>query len=232
MGRPSNTEERRAQIVEALAAVMAGVGYEHATIAAIAKRAGLAPGLVHYHFTDKEEILVALVETLARRLEARIDAKLGACEPNARARLHALLDAHLGLGADADPNAVAAWTVVATEATRRPEVRALYRKAIVRTLARVEELLRAALRDAGKSTRTAGEIAAALVAAMQGAYLVHASAPGVLRRGYAAPALRALVDGVLAERASGPTSGSPSDAPANRGPRRRARRRRQDDPRS
>lgn len=76
-------------------------------------------------------------------------------------------------------------------------MRALYKKAIATTLERIERLLRAALREAGKSTKDAKAIAAALLSAIEGAYLVHVSAPGVLPRGYAAPALHALVDGVL-----------------------------------
>lgn len=197
MGRPSNTEERRAQIVDALGALMAKDGYERATIAAIAKRAGLAPGLVHYHFTDKDEILVALVQRIVAGLEARVEARLTTSAPGARAHLHALVDAHVGLGDDADPNAVATWAAVAAEAMRRAEVRALYKKAIAATLERIERLLRTALRDAGKSTRDSKAIAAALLSAIEGAYLVHVSAPGVLPRGYAAPALHALVDGIL-----------------------------------
>ena len=56
MARPSNTEERRQQIVEGLLRVMAERGYERASIAEIAKAAGLSPGLVHYHFTEKQEL--------------------------------------------------------------------------------------------------------------------------------------------------------------------------------
>jgi len=55
MARPSNTDERRGQIVAALQAVMARAGYAGATIAAIARQAELAPGLVHYHFKDKRD---------------------------------------------------------------------------------------------------------------------------------------------------------------------------------
>lgn len=176
---------------------MAREGYERATIAAIAKRAGLAPGLVHYHFEDKGEILVALVERIVSGLEARVTARLAAAAPGARAHLHALVDAHVALGDDADPNAVAMWAAVAAEAMRRPEVRALYKNAISATLARLERLVRAAMREAGKPTRDAKAIAAAISSAIEGAYLVHVSAPGVLPRGYAAPALHALVDGIL-----------------------------------
>jgi TetR/AcrR family transcriptional repressor of bet genes len=198
MGRPSNTEERRAQIVEALGAVMAKEGYARATITAIARQARLAPGLIHYHFKDKDEILVELVATLADRLERRVERRL-ADAGTPRARLHALVDAHVGLGDDAEPEAVAAWSVVAAEAMRRDEVRVLYARAIESTLARLEHLLSAALRAERKSARDAKRLAAALVAAIEGAYLLHASAPGVLPAGYAGPALHALVDGLLRE---------------------------------
>ena len=40
---------------------MADRGYERASVTAIAKAAGLTPGLVHYHFHNKKEILLALV---------------------------------------------------------------------------------------------------------------------------------------------------------------------------
>ncbi|HEY3497153.1 MAG TPA: helix-turn-helix domain-containing protein, partial [Polyangiaceae bacterium] len=68
MTRASNSAERRGQIVEGLLAVMAREGYEGASIQAIGRAAGLAPGLVHYHFDTKQEILVELIETLTRRL--------------------------------------------------------------------------------------------------------------------------------------------------------------------
>src|SRR5690349_17707233 len=104
---------------------MSREGYANATIAAIAKEAGLAPGLIHYHFEDKPSILVALVAKLAALLDART-ARLAAVAGTPRARLHALVEAHVGLGDDADPSAVAAWVVIAAEAVSRPEVRALY----------------------------------------------------------------------------------------------------------
>ena len=58
MPRKPNTELRRAQIVDALRQVVAVSGYSGATIQAIAAQSGLAPGLIHYHFDDKLEILV------------------------------------------------------------------------------------------------------------------------------------------------------------------------------
>ena len=75
MPRPTNTSDRRAQIIDALIAVMATQGYDGASIGDIARHAGLAPGLVHYHFDSKLEILVEAVRTIAARHEAALDAR-------------------------------------------------------------------------------------------------------------------------------------------------------------
>jgi TetR/AcrR family transcriptional repressor of bet genes len=192
MGRPSNTDERRAQIADALVSVMAKHGYDGATTLLIAKAARLSPGLIHYHYGDKQEILVALVERLGARLDLRIDAHLARAGKTPHARLRALVDAHLALGDDADPNAVAAWVVVAGEAMRQKEVRAVYSRAIEKTLRRIEALVHAA------GAREAKKISAAILAAIEGAYMLSVSTqPGILPRGYAAPALHAFIDGVI-----------------------------------
>src|SRR5688500_8924196 len=73
MGRPSNREERRAEILSAFAHVLSEHGYAGATIAAVASEAGVAPGLVHHHFESKEEMLLSLLKSLIGRFRARID---------------------------------------------------------------------------------------------------------------------------------------------------------------
>lgn len=195
--RPSNTEHRRAQIVDALLSVMADVGYERATITAIASAAKLAPGLVHYHFDNKHAILVALVERLAEGLEARAARRLERAGADPRRRVHALVDALVARGDDADPRAVAAWVVVGAEAVRDRDVRALYRDALARSLTRLRDEIAAALRARGVSSRGAPKIAAAVLAAAQGAYQMATSAPDLLPEGFAAPMLRRMVDGLL-----------------------------------
>ncbi|MBF5045854.1 TetR/AcrR family transcriptional regulator [Aggregicoccus sp. 17bor-14] len=197
MGRPSNSEERRGQIVDGLLEVMARQGYAQATIAAIGKAAGLTPGLLHYHFETKQDILVALVERLTGALALRVQRRLEAAGDAPRARLHAFLDAYVAMGEDADPRAVAAWVVVGAEAVREPQVRALYTQAVGETLRQLRELLGECLRDEGRGTRQVGRMAAGLLSAIEGAYRVSAAAPGVLPEGFAAPTLRRMADGML-----------------------------------
>ena len=122
MTRASNTDTRRAEIVDALVAVMAKRGYDGASIAEIGKQADLAPGLVHYHFKNKLEILVEAVRAIARRHLGVLDAAL-AEHDDPGAQLAAFIDVHLGLGAQADPDALACWVLSGAEALRERRVR-------------------------------------------------------------------------------------------------------------
>ena len=122
MPRKPNTELRRQQIVDGLLKTIASQGYTGATIQAIASASGLTPGLVHYHFRDKREILVTLVEQLTAYASERFHSR-AATAMNARERLRAYIDARLAYGSDANPDAVAAWVMIGAEAVREPDVR-------------------------------------------------------------------------------------------------------------
>lgn len=195
MPRPSNTDARRAQIIRGMLRVVAERGYERATVKDVAEAADLSPGLLHYHFASKQEILVALAETLA---EAAKNRRSNLAAPrSARARLLAFLGAHVARGKDADPAAVACWVAIGAEAPRIPEVMAVYRRVTGEMLAIARDLTRAALREEGRGTRRAGSIAAGLLAAVEGAYKLATAAPGLLPEGFALPTLRAMAEGLL-----------------------------------
>jgi TetR/AcrR family transcriptional regulator, transcriptional repressor of bet genes len=190
MGRPSNTTQRRVEIVDGLLKVMASEGYAGASIVAIARAAGLRSGLIHYHFESKQAILVALVERLAEGLESRYVARLAGRQLPPRARLENWIDAQLALGEGADAEAVRAWVFVGAEALRQSEVREVYERAIRERLARAESLVRRTLEDEGRSPQRARHIAALLLASVEGSYKLGASVPAALPQGFAAPTLR------------------------------------------
>ncbi len=196
MARPSNRALRRAQIVSALAELMAERGYDGASIGAIAKRAGLAPGLVHYHFGSKQEILVALVESMATALRERMELRVRPTD-NAWEQLEAWIDAHLALGPDASPGAVACWVAIGAEASRRPEVQEIYERAVRDDLARAEALVVAVMKAGGGTEHEPRQVAEALLSAIEGSYRLAAGAPGVVEPGFAAPMARALARGML-----------------------------------
>jgi TetR/AcrR family transcriptional repressor of bet genes len=186
MPRTPNTDLRRSQIVDALRQVMARSGYSGATIQAIAAQSGLAPGLIHYHFHDKHEILVELVESLAAYARVRYERRASEATTSAE-RLRAYIDARLAFGDDAKPDAVAAWVVIGAEAVRDPDVRKVYQGAVTRELALVRELLKACLRDAGKRARKVDELAAGLLAYTEGAFVLASNARELIPKGFAAP---------------------------------------------
>ena len=187
MARSSNTEARRTEITGALLAVIARHGYDKATIQAIAAQAGLAPGLIHYHFKNKQEILVSLIAAMAEAANARYAAVLGD-QVESAARLRAYLHARLGLGEGAAPEIVAAWVMIGAEAVRQPEVRAVYQRMVADELALLTTLLGDCLRAAGRAADAAAPLAAGLAALIAGAYQLSSATTDVMPRGYAAEA--------------------------------------------
>ena len=193
MPRASNTEARRAEITGAFLAVIARNGYEKATIQAIAAQARLAPGLIHYHFSNKQEILVSLMDAMARAAHARYLAVLGdAVDPPHR--LRAYLHARLGLGDGAAPDIVAAWVMIGAEAVRQPEVRAVYQQMVGDELALLTTLFGDCLQARRRDARVAVTLAAGLAAMIEGAYQLSSAAADVMPRGYAADAAVAYAE--------------------------------------
>jgi AcrR family transcriptional regulator len=82
-GRRTFTEQaRRAQIAQCAAEAIAEVGYADASMAEIARRAGVAKSVVSYHFSDKEELLREVhrtaLATYAKFMEPRMAAAASA----------------------------------------------------------------------------------------------------------------------------------------------------------
>jgi TetR/AcrR family transcriptional repressor of bet genes len=196
MGRPSNTAERRAQIADALLAVMAERGYEQATIERIAEKANLAPGLLHYHFGTKAEILAYAVERLTLVLRARIDARLTGAGTDPRRRLHAVLEAFLALGDDASSAAVASWSALSADASRVPDVRALYARGVAESVAVIEDAVRGVLRAEQRTTRRADEIARTVICAVEGCFRLGGTA--AVPAGAAIAIVSRMTDALLA----------------------------------
>ncbi len=185
MANRTNTEERRTQIVNGLLQAIAEHGYAKATIQIIAKKAGMAPGLVHYHFGTKADILVELVKALAEKFSTRY-AALAASAQSPEDHLFAYVNARLAKGEGENPAVVAAWVVIGSEAVRMPEVRVIYQQAIRAELVLLKQLLAAYLASIGKPLNKVDHLAAAIIALMEGAFQLAVGAPQVMPAGYAA----------------------------------------------
>ena len=196
MTRRPNTAERRAEIVSGLLAVMAERGYDGASIGDIAASARLAPGLVHYHFSNKLEILVEATRALAADHERSLDRAL-AVTTSATAALAAVIDVHLGLGAHADPDRLACWIQIAGEAIRHPEIAAEYRAVIAGLANRIGRVIENGIVVGELECDDPPAAGAALTAAIQGYFVMAATARDAIPRGSAATSARLMLQGLV-----------------------------------
>jgi TetR/AcrR family transcriptional repressor of bet genes len=194
MPRPQNTEQRRSEIVSGLARVMADQGYAKATIQAIANEAGLTPGLVHYHFESKQEILLALIERLGSVVRSRLDTE--ASDPSEK--LFNAIDALVGTEQGIEGDAVACWVVIGAEAVRQPEVQRLYESLIREAIEEFTTAFREAMHKDGRSARTAPTAALSVVVAIEGFFRLAAGSPSCVPSGSASDSIKQIARGYLA----------------------------------
>ena len=94
VARDEVEEARRSQLIEVTIDSLAEVGFVGSTLAQIASRAGVSPGLVAHYFDDKDGLLEATFRTLSRRLSQRVRIRLSAAH-TPRGRIQAVIDANL-----------------------------------------------------------------------------------------------------------------------------------------
>ncbi len=85
---------RREQLIECAIAITAEEGYLAASLASVAKRAGVSKGVVLYHFQNKDALVESVVEEIFGELREAIVPRIVA-EDTASGRLRALILSHL-----------------------------------------------------------------------------------------------------------------------------------------
>ena len=76
MGRKSIAHKRREQILWALYDCLSEKGHEKVTINTIAAQAKLSPGIIHYYFKNKDEIVSVLAEAIIEKYGDIFDLRL------------------------------------------------------------------------------------------------------------------------------------------------------------
>jgi AcrR family transcriptional regulator len=66
-------QETRERIITAASKVLAEKGYDATTLREISREAEAAPGLVHYYFGGKDELLVEVLQAAGRRFHQRME---------------------------------------------------------------------------------------------------------------------------------------------------------------
>jgi TetR/AcrR family transcriptional repressor of bet genes len=192
MGRPSNTEQRKQEIIDALLRVMAERGYEKASIQAIAKEAGLAPGLIHYHFKTKQEILLGLVNWIASSATERLE-KMEAQVSDPWDKLSAFINARLATGESELPEVVSAWVVIAGESIRQPEIKEIYQGLIEQQLNHLKALITDVWQGKSTKSKEVIHLSAIVISAMEGAFQLSATASEVMPKNYAAESVLKII---------------------------------------
>lgn len=85
---------RRAQIIECAINAIAELGYANASLAEIAKRAGVSKGVISYHFAGKRELIQQVVATVRATAVAEMLPRVSA-EQSAPRMLRAYIDSNL-----------------------------------------------------------------------------------------------------------------------------------------
>jgi len=179
MGRPSNRQERRAQILKGFSRVLANHGYAGATITAIADEVELAPGLIHHHFKDKEDLLSSLLKDLITDFRQRTKAEQSEQDD----WLSAYVDGALKLDERSDLVAARCWVGVFAEAIRNPSLLRQMRRLIDKELESIQTHSRNKL-----DAQQAGAVLAFII----GSLVLGAFAPKKTR-GFAAPGIKKLI---------------------------------------
>ena len=72
---PTDTHEK---ILQAAFARLSTQGYENTSIKEIAEEAGVAQGLIHYHFKSKQLLVLAVLDFVCKKMEIGIEGEAGA----------------------------------------------------------------------------------------------------------------------------------------------------------
>lgn len=107
MARSIIKDHRRNALIDAAIGSIAEHGIENTTLATIAIRAGVSPGLVNHYFRGKEELLEATLRRLTMDLATTIR-RLTPPEPTPRQRINAIIDGCL-TPEHLRPGAMLAW---------------------------------------------------------------------------------------------------------------------------
>ena len=154
---PASEEKRSRQLVEVTIDSLAEMGFVGTTLAQVAGRADVSPGLVAHYFGDKDGLLEAAFRSLAARLGDNMLVHLAQAE-GPRARLQAVIDANLG-PQEIDHRTSKVWLAFWGQVLHAPRLRRIQRVYQARMLSNLRHALRQ-LVPAGEVARVAAMVAA------------------------------------------------------------------------
>lgn len=182
---------RRRQLIDAAIVSIHEYGLADATVARIARKAGVSPGIVHHYFADKEELLFATMRTMLEILRREALRRLKRTR-GPRKRIDAIIDACFA-ESQFSPDVMVAWLALygsARQSERLARILKLYRR-------RLRANLLIALRELVPERR-AQDLAEGIAAMIDGLYLRYALTGVRVDPAYPRRLTRAYVDAALA----------------------------------
>ncbi len=201
-------EMRRRELVEVTIDSLAEVGFVGTTLAQIAARAGVSPGLVAHYFDDKDGLLEAVFRSLARRVGVQVRARLRLVA-TPRGRIQAVIDANLA-PEEFDQRTGGAWLAFwgqVLHVERLERIQSVYQRRTLSVLR--NSLLKLVAPDEAQSL-------AAMIAAMIDGVWLRAALSGWREADSesARAMLTAFVDGRLAQSGRAAKLDAPPSGPA------------------
>ncbi|HSY08060.1 MAG TPA: betaine-aldehyde dehydrogenase [Steroidobacteraceae bacterium] len=133
-------ESRRQQLIGVTIDSLAELGYVSSTLAQIAGRANVSPGLVAHYFGDKDGLLEAAFRSLSRRVGDQVRARLQRAR-TPRGRIQAVIDANLA-PAEFDQRTGTAWLAFWGQVVHEPRLKRVQRVYQRRTLSNLQHALK------------------------------------------------------------------------------------------
>lgn len=179
MGRHSLKPQRREDLIAACIRTIHEEGLEGASLARIAKRAGLTAGIVAHYFGDKAELMDAAMRRIAFALWARQSRLLAAAETPMQ-RLAAVIEANLG-GEEFRPEVTSVWLASWARVNHSPRLARIQRANAARLASNLRHALRPLMPPgAADPEAETARIALGLLALIDGAWLHAALGSGGL----------------------------------------------------
>jgi AcrR family transcriptional regulator len=150
MTKKEQAEQTRARVIDAAITLFAKQGFASTSTQEIAKAIHMTPGVLYWHFSDKEAILTAVLDELQRRLfvaltreEQRITPK----QPRAVDTMRALIGRVARLVSESQETLLLVGVIGAACTDTNPRIEKALREAYGRISAVVRELLERAAKE-------------------------------------------------------------------------------------
>ncbi|WP_294039036.1 TetR family transcriptional regulator C-terminal domain-containing protein [Sphingopyxis sp.] len=135
-----SADARRADLIEATAAVLAEHGLAGTNVRAICAKAGVSPGLLRHYFDGIDDLVAATYQATSDRMDAIFMGAVAAADDHPRGRLQAYLTASFRPPVT-DPELLGAWTAFWALARSDARMAAIHAESYAGYRARLRELL-------------------------------------------------------------------------------------------